>query len=109
MKMRDSTEILKMRIPGDGSVPEDRRDDGTAMALTIAAGRPKHVSAAPRAADKAKALETLGHAKLHKGLDGAKLAELQSHMKQIIPSKTQVAEKGGGVGGYLRAWRELNG
>jgi hypothetical protein len=104
------TDILnRMRLAGDGSVPEHRQDDGTAIARTIANGRPKHVSAAPRAADKAKALQTLGHAKLRKGLDGAKMAELQSHTKQIIPSKTQVAEKGGGVGGYLRAWRELNG
>jgi len=28
---------------------------------------------------------------------------------QTIPTTAQILAKGGGVGGYLRAWRELNG
>jgi hypothetical protein len=38
----------------------------------------------------------------------AKLHELSHQTQQAIPTAAQVAEKGGGVGGYLRAWRELN-
>jgi hypothetical protein len=62
-----------------------------------------------KAATRKSGTEALGAAaRGARTLDRVKLLELQSHTPQTIPTREQVAAKGGGVGGYLRAWRELN-
>jgi hypothetical protein len=63
---------------------------------------------ANKAAAAATPLEKLGRAARAGTVDQVKLLELQHQTRQIIPTREQVAAKGGGVGGYLRAWRELN-
>ncbi len=52
--------------------------------------------------------QRLGRAARGGRVDQVKAIELQGQTRQVIPTRAQVAEKGGGVGGYIRAWRELN-
>lgn len=42
-------------------------------------------------------------------LDQVKLAALSLGRRQTIPTREQIIEHGGGVGGYLKAYRKLNG
>lgn len=82
----------------------------------VTKGRARTVEDVVRAArEKASAnkasttIEKVGRAARYGRIDPAKAAELQNQTRQVIPTRAQVIEKGGGIGGYLRAWRELNG
>lgn len=71
-------------------------------------GKPKQLTEAQLAAAQ-KAQRTLGNLANKGELDQVRLTALSFERQQTIPTREQIIEQGGGIGGYLKAYRKLNG
>lgn len=67
-------------------------------------------SGAPTSTNKARKAAALGLAARTRHVDPVKMLALSNKAAAAAkqPSAEQIVEKGGGIGGYLRAFRELN-